>query len=149
MVCPKCGALVDDNVSLCDNCGYIFEDNVAQPETDGGEYNINPNTPALPGAFMPKRNAIKFKNVWFLLSLAAAIVIVVCCFYGAHYISKAGIAINNIQMSSTSIFGFGEGMSGDYYKFLGAALYGMAYVVRGAGVALGAITVLLGLKTKK
>ncbi len=149
MICAKCGALVDDNINVCDNCGYIFEDNVAKPETDGSEYNINPNTPALPDAFEPERAPVRIKNVWLLLSLAAAVAIVVLFFYGAHYISKAGIALNNMQVSASSFFGFGDGMSGDYYKFVGAALYGAAYAMRGAGVALAAITVLLGIKTKR
>ncbi len=149
MVCAKCGALVDDNINVCDNCGYVFEDNIANPETDGSEYDINPNTPALSDAFEQHRAHIKIKNVRLLLSLVAAIAIVVLLFYGAHYISKAGIALNNMQMSAQSFFGFGDGLSGDYYKFVGAALYGYAYALRGIGVALGAITVLLGVKTKK
>ncbi len=149
MVCSKCGALVDDAVSLCDNCGYIFEDNVAKAETDGSEYNINPNTPALADAFENQKPPISIKNVWLLLSIIAAAAIVALFFYGAHYVSEAGLALNNMQMSASSFFGFGDGMNGDYYKFIGAALYGGAYALRGAGVAFAAIVVLNGAKIKK
>ena len=32
MVCPKCGAMVNDDVSVCDNCGYEFETATAAAE---------------------------------------------------------------------------------------------------------------------
>lgn len=149
MVCSKCGALVDDNITVCDNCGYIFEDNVAKAETDGSEYNINPNTPALADAFEDEKPSVRIKNVWLLVCIVASVAILVLFFYGAHYVSKAGLALNSMQMSSQSFFGFGDGANSDYYRFIGAALYGMAYAIRGTGVAFAVITLLAGIKTKK
>ena len=151
MVCAKCGALVDDNLSVCDNCGYVFEDNVVQAETDGSEYNINPNTPALPDAFEQPRTKRNFAyNVpIFVIAVIAAAVVLAFAFVGGSYMSDAAIQLSNMQASSpSSIFGFGGGVDGNYYRFIGIGLYGMAHGCRGLGVALASVIVLLGLKKK-
>ena len=149
MVCAKCGALVDDNLSVCDNCGYVFEDNVAQAEIDGSEYNINPNTPALPDAFEPVRERKNFaaNKISFLFALCVAVAVVILTFYGTHYITDAGIRLSNIQSSSaSSFFGFGSGDNGDYYRYIGVALYGISYALKSIGVAFAGIVLLCGIR---
>ena len=149
MVCAKCGALVDDNFSVCDNCGYVFEDNVAQAETDGSEYNINTNMPALPDAFEQVREK-KFpyiSKIAFLFALCIAVAVVILTFYGTHYITDAGIRLSNLQSSAaSSFFGFGSGDSGDYYRYIGVALYGISYTLRAIGIAFAGIVLLCGIK---
>lgn len=148
MVCQKCGALVDDSLNVCDNCGYIFEEATASAETDGSEYNINPNAPALPDAFKPERKKIKLKlGFVFLLSVLAAVAVVVLTFYGTHYMTLAGTALNKMQSSGAgSLFGFGTGIDSSYYVYMGAAIYGLSYVFKGLGVAFASMIVLLGIK---
>lgn len=149
MVCAKCGALVDDNLNVCDNCGYVFEDNVAQAETDGSEYNINTNTPALPDAFKPvkEKREYKLNRLLLVLAVIAAATVVILTFFGAHYITEAGISLSSLQSSSaSSIFGFGGGIDSNYYRFVGVALYGASYAIKGIGVAFAAIIVLLGIR---
>ena len=146
MVCAKCGALVDDNITVCDNCGYVFEDNIIKAETDGSEYNISPNSPAIPDTFEQDKKPLNKKTIalclWFVLCAA----IVVLFFYGAHYVSRGAIAINSIQ---SSVFGFSDGASNDYYRFMGVAIYGISYCLRGLGIGLGAISFALGVKLIK
>lgn len=150
MICAKCGALVDDSLNVCDNCGYVFEDNVAKAETDGSEYNINPNTPALPDAFeteAPERH-FRFDRLVTLLSVCVAIAVVVLTFYGTHYITDAGIRLSNMQGSASSFFGFGSGDNGEYYRFLGVAFYGISYVLKGIGIAFAALVLMMGIRRK-
>ena len=145
MVCQKCGALVDDNLSVCDNCGYIFEEAVAAAETDGSEYNINPNAPALADAFKPARPRVKV-NPLFVLSLLAAIAVLILTFYGTHYMTAAGKALNQMQSGVNSFFNFGSGVDSSYYVYIGAAVYGLSYVFKGIGVAFAALIVCVGAK---
>lgn len=150
MICQKCGALVDDSLNKCDNCGYVFEEAIASPETDGSEYNINPNTPALADAFRVDKNKSGKKfTIVFALSLLAALSVVVLTFYGTHYMALAGKSLNQMQGSMSSFFGFGSGVDSSYYVYLGAVFYGLAYALRGIGVAFASIIVLLGLKKGK
>ena len=148
MICSKCGALVDDSLNVCDNCGYVFEDNVAKAETDGSEYNINPNTPALPDAFedVAEERHFRFDRLILLLTFCVAVAVVVLTFYGTHYITDAGIRLSNIQSSPSSFFGFGGGDNGDYYRFLGIAFYGISYTLKGIGIAFAAIVLMLGIR---
>ena len=148
MICAKCGALVDDSLNVCDNCGYVFEDNVANAETDGSEYNISPNSPALPDAFeqeMPERR-FRFDRLVTLVCVCVAITVVVLTFYGTHYITDAAVRLTNIQSSASSFFGFGSGDNGEYYRFLGIAFYGISYTLKGIGVAFAAILLMLGIR---
>ena len=152
MVCQKCGALVDDALSVCDNCGYVFEEAVASAETDGSEYNINPNAPALPDAFKPERNRVKIKlGFAFCVSLLAAIAVVILTFYGTHYMTLAGTSLNKMQGGANSFFGFGfgSGIDNSYYVYMGAAIYGISYVFKGLGIAMASIIVLLGIKASR
>ena len=148
MVCAKCGALVDDILSVCDNCGYIFEDNVAMAETDGSEYNINPNTPALADAFVQKNKKRRFtaKHIIFLFALCASAAVIILTFYGTHYITEAGVRLSNMQMSASSFFSFGAGDSGDYYRYMGIAFYGISYVLKGIGLAFACLVLVLGIR---
>lgn len=150
MICHKCGALVDDGLSVCDNCGYVFEEAIAAAETDGSEYNINPNAPALSDAFKSQRPRINV-NVMFVLSLLAAAAVVILTFYGSHYITIAGKALNQMQSGVSSFFNFGSGADSSYYVNIGAAIYGLSYVFKGMGVAFASLIVCLGAKnlTKK
>lgn len=145
MVCPKCGAMVNDNVSVCDNCGYEFETATAAAETDGSEYISN--APALPDAFKEHhRRVISFKEfVAYACVIIIAAMIAIFAFYGASYIGAAGKSINAIQSSGTSIFGFSAGFDSSFYMYMGAAIYGLSYVLRAIGVALAAITAFLGI----
>mgnify|MGYP001102137196 CR=1 FL=1 len=110
MVCPKCGAMVNDDVSVCDNCGYEFETATAAAETDGSEYISN--APALPDAFKKQhRRRISFKEFTaYACVLIIAAMIVIFAFYGASFIGAAGKSLNAIQTSGTSIFGFSAGL---------------------------------------
>lgn len=138
MICPKCGAMADDTVKICDNCGYEFQDTSPVAETDGSEYNINVNTPALADSFKPiKKVNITRGRLFAAILIILSISIVIITFYGAHYMSLAGKNINGMQSISSSLFGFSSGVDTNYYKNLGAAIYGFSYVVRGIGLALG------------
>lgn len=144
MVCPKCGAMVNDDVSVCDNCGYEFETATAAAETDGSEYISN--APALPDAFKKQhRRRISFKEFTaYACVLIIAAMIVIFAFYGASFIGAAGKSLNAIQTSGTSIFGFSAGLDSSFYMYIGAAIYGLAYVARAIGVALAAMAAFLG-----
>ncbi len=148
MVCAKCGALVDDSLSVCDNCGYVFEDNVAKAETDGREYNINPNIPALADAFdnEPRGRNFRFERLVLLMAVCVAVAVVVLTFYGTHYITDAGIRLSNMQSSPSSFFGFDTGDSGEYYRLLGIAFYGISYALKAIGVSFAAIVLMLGIR---
>lgn len=138
MICPKCGAMVEDTIKTCDNCGYEFQDTSPVAETDGSEYNININTPALADSFKPiKKVNITRNRLFAIILLIISISIVIITFYGAHFMSIAGKNINGMQSISSSLFGFSSGVDASYYKNLGAAIYGFSYVVRGIGLALG------------
>ena len=150
MVCQKCGALVDDSLSVCDNCGYIFEEAVVAAETDGSEYNINPNAPALADAFAHERKRISIGPKFVLvLSVLAAVAVVALTFYGTHFMTIAGSALNKMQGGASSFFGFGSGIDSSYYVYMGAAIYGMSYVFKGLGVALASLIVLAGIRNSK
>ena len=147
MVCQKCGALVDDSLNACDNCGYVFEGAIASAETDGSEYNINPNTPALADAFKAEKKKWKIKiSPIFILSVLAAAAVVVLTFYGTHYMTLAGNALGKMNTGVSSFFGFGSGIESSYYVYMGAVFYGLSYALKGVGVAFAAIIVLLGIK---
>ncbi len=138
MMCPKCGAMVEDAIKTCDNCGYEFSDTSPVAETDGSEYNININAPALADSFKPvKKVNITRNRLFAIILLIISISIVIITFYGAHFMSIAGKNINGMQSISSSLFGFSSGVDASYYKNLGAAIYGFSYVVRGIGLALG------------
>ncbi len=144
MMCPKCGAMVEDTVKTCDNCGYEFEDTSPVAETDGSEYNININAPALADSFKPiKKVNITWNRFFAAILIIISISIVIITFYGAHYMSLAGKNINGIQGISSSLFGFSSGVDSNYYKNLGAAIYGFSFAIRGIGLALGAQVAML------
>lgn len=145
MVCPKCGALVDDTLTVCDNCGYIFEEASAAAETDGSEYKINPNTPALADAFKPERKKSHLSGkILFFISILAAAAVIILTFYGTHYITAAGTGLNRVQSTGASIFGFSSGFDSSYYVYMGAAVYGLSYAIKGLGIALASLIVILG-----
>ena len=147
MVCQKCGALVDDKLNVCDNCGYVFEESVAAAETDGSEYNINPNAPALADAFKPEKKKVRIKPGFALLvSFLAAVAVIVLTFYGTHYMTLAGTALNKMQGGASSFFSFGSGIDSSYYVYMGAAVYGLSYVFKGIGVAMASLIILLGIR---
>ena len=139
MMCPKCGAMVEDTVKTCDNCGYEFPDTSPVAETDGSQYNININAPALADSFKPiKKVNMTRDRIFAAILIIISISIVIITFYGAHYMSLAGKNINGMQSISSSLFGFSSGVDASYYKNLGAAIYGFSFAVRGIGLALGA-----------
>lgn len=144
MICPKCGAMVNDDVKECDNCGYEFETPTAAAETDGSEYTAN--APALIDAFKKTHRTISLKKcVAYTVILAIAVTIVIFSFYGAYYISAAGRSLNSMKSSGTSIFGTAIGIDNSLYMYIGAAVYGLAYVARAIGIALAAISTYIGI----
>ncbi len=152
MICPQCGALVDDELKNCDNCGYEFSTPDVAAETDESDYNITKNVPALkqPMPEPPKRANTAPVNFYRLFICICAAAIAVLSFYGAHYIARAAVSLNSIQISAAqSIFGFGTSDNTTYYQNLGVIFYGFAYFVRAVGVGLAGIILAIGLKKQK
>ncbi len=140
MICPQCGALVEDNLTKCDNCNYEFNNNSNNKIETAEEF--IPTLPALkndeiPNMEIPKREK---PDMYKVLMLILAVTIVILSFYGAHYISQGGINLNSMKNASVaSLFSFDNGSSVSYYQNLGAIYYGFAYAVRSIGIGLAAL----------
>ena len=150
MVCPKCAALVDDELNVCDNCGYVFEEISSSSETDDTQYNINPNTPAI---IEQVQREVKKKvkiNISVIIILILAILVIGFSLYGTSYIIKAGVKLNKLQQSgATSFFGFSSGNDTAYFVYMGACMYGIGYALRGIGIGIGALIAVVGVKFNK
>lgn len=143
MVCPKCGALVEDNQAICDNCQYVFEDNIVSPAVSETQ-----NPPALIDSFengnQVQSNRSNF--ILLILSLLAAISIIILTFYGTHFMSLAGAKLNNMHMTSAGIFGFGQGTDPSYYVYMGAAIYGLSFALKGIGIGFASLITIKAIK---
>lgn len=144
MICEQCGAMLPDDVEVCDNCGYKLhqEDTAAALETDGSEYQAE-RMPALRDAFDGMgQEAEKTGLGTILLRIFAslmAVFVVVLFFMGAHLIAAAGYSAGNTQSLMGSLFA--NGMFNYAQMFAG-----VAYAVRGLGLAVGSILFIVGWK---
>ncbi len=146
MICPQCGALVQDELKKCDNCNWEF--NMAE-DTDktlpGGE--IVPTLPAIKDENTQSGKHFKKErpDMYKVLMLILAIVIVILSFYGANYISEGGLRLNSMK-TTVSLFSFDTGNNASYYQNLGAVFYGFAYGIRAIGVGLASLVLAISFK---
>lgn len=150
MVCPKCAAVVEDELNVCDNCGYVFEETLNSSEDDSSQYDISPNTPAII-EHVQRETKKKIKiNISVILILILAILVIGLSYYGTSYIIKAGVKLNNLKQSgATSFFGFSTENDTAYFVYMGACMYGIGYALRGIGIGIGALIAVVGVKFNK
>lgn len=147
MICPQCGALVDDGIEKCDNCEYIFTPQPDESVTPIADDYIT-NLPALNyGNNTDDKKTHQKPDIYKVIMLVLAVLIICLTFYGAHYIAQGGLNLNSMKTASVaSLFNFGNGTDVSYYQNLGAVYYGIAYGIRAIGVGLSAIILAIAFK---
>lgn len=146
MICPQCGALVQDEMKICDNCNYEFnisEDKIDEKPTK----EIIPALPAIKEDNIQQEKSIKKEkpDMYKVLMLILAVVIIILSFYGASYVSGGGIKLNQMK-TTVSLFSFNTGDNTSYYQNLGAIYYGLAYGIRAIGIGLASIVLAISYK---
>lgn len=128
MICPQCGALIEDSAKTCENCGMILP--VAEAEVSFEPVNLPAPVPDAGEReeHLPKKDGNLFVK-W--VSIVCSVICFVTFMLAAATVETAGVSSQMPSMFG-SIFGGGQAtLSPELAGALGYAFTGMAFAFSG------------------
>lgn len=142
MVCPQCGALIEDGVPVCGNCGVSLNEEIPRDNIEREQFVSG--VPALREFADTEDNTPKDKDRNIFVKCVSVLCAVVC--FCMFMFAAGAVESNVVSTQVPSVFGgiFGSSQSGISAE-LGAALH---YAFIGMGFAFSGMLLILGFKKK-
>lgn len=134
MFCPKCGANIEEGITVCPNCGLDIN------TIEQGLKPMATSTVAVAGNVASESTKKAGNIVVKIIYFALAAIVLIMFFIAASNIASGGSEIMQIQSVG------GKTLEEAYYYELGLIYAGYAMIARALGIFFASVLVWFGLK---